>query len=553
MAKKKPRSAEPAEQALTDAQILGEAPTADAGLPCVATSMPIAVLTRAIFRNLPPHCLFSSAGGLWTVGVREVLTADGVRTWRPELREMTPERFTTWVEQYVCFSKFGIATDLESISQQHAAKVLKSDIALEYAAPLRGVVPVRLPVWSTDPATGKRRIRLAPEGYDPETQIYTCNLLPYNEDFSIAPERAMRALRTLLGDFPWADVTDGSRTFEASREVSCFITYMVGQYARLLMGRQPIVIFNANQPGSGKTLLASLGLAPMQGAPTIISAPKEETEINKTLFTALASGANYALLDDIPSLTSNYINQYGTAPSISGRLLGTNTLLHVENTMQIIATGNNLVTTPDVERRTVMIDLFSPWEATEKRHTQTLTMATINRPAWRREMLELLWCWVRSWSDAGMPEYYKGEQKASFEDYVRIAGNIARHAGFCHAWEKRSTTGAGGDTAGAYIQSVIREAASLACSDWPENPGHNTCVYTVQELLEVADGLGITDAVTSAKDKEKTRSFGARLARYKGRYFTDRSGRAFEFGRRRDQDRTRYIITFFNQETTPNK
>ncbi|MBQ4594776.1 MAG: hypothetical protein IJA81_09095 [Akkermansia sp.] len=536
---------------ITDAQILGEAPLATEGLPCVATSLPIAALTRAIMRNIPPHKLFLSNGGLFTVEIEEVLTADGVLTRRPKLYEMTPRRFTTWVEQFMCFAKFGAGDTLESLSVQHADKVLASDICREYAHRLRGVVPVRLPVWSTDPASGKRTIRLAPEGYDPENQIFTCNLLPYDESFTPAKDACIGAMARLLGDFPWADITDGSRTFAASREVCCFITYMVGQYCRLLMGRQPIVIFNANQPGSGKTLLAAMGLAPMHGAPTIISAPKEENEINKTLFSALAGGANYALLDDIPNLTSNYINQYGTAPSITGRLLGSNNMLQVENTMQLIATGNGLLTTPDVERRTIMIDLFSPWEATEKRHTQTLTMASINRPRWRGEMLALLWHWVRSWVEAGMPAYYKGEQKASFEDYVRIAGNIAAHAGFLHAWDKRSTTGAGGDTGTAYVQLIIREAASLACEDWPENPGHNAFQYTVQELLSIAENLGVSDMVTSSRDKDRARSLGLRLARFKGRYFTDKNGRCFEFGRRRDQDRTRYLITFFTADNPP--
>lgn len=536
---------------LTDAQILGEAPLSEEGLPCVATSLPISALTRAIMRNIPAGKLFRSNGGLFTVEVEQVLTADGVLTLRPKLEEMTPLRFTTWVEQFMCFAKFGKGDTLESLSPQHAGKVLASDITREYAARLRGVVPVRLPVWQTDPATGKRSIRLAPEGYDAETQIFTCNLLPYDETFAPAAANCVHAMQRLLGDFPWADVTDGSREFLHSREVSCFITYMIGQYCRLLMGRQPIVIFNANQPGSGKTLLAAMGLAPMHGAPTIISAPKEENEINKTLFSALAGGANYALLDDIPNLTSNYINQYGTAPSITGRLLGSNNMLQVENTMQLIATGNGLLTTPDVERRTIMIDLFSPWEATEKRHTQTLTMASINRPRWRSEMLALLWCWVRRWVEDGMPAYYGCEQKASFEDYVKIAGNIARHAGFAHAWEKRSTTTGGGDTGTAYVQQVIREAASLSCDDWPENAGHNTVTYTVAELLVVAESLGIADAVTSSRDKDRSRSLGLRLARFKGRYFTDRHGRAFEFGRRRDQDRTRYLITFFKPEEPP--
>lgn len=536
---------------LTDAQILGDAPLSEQGHPCVATSLPIAALTRSIMRNIPQHRLFRCNGGLFTIGIEERLTSDGVLQHQPRLMEMTPRRFTTWVEQFMCFSKFGDPTTPESISVQHADKILASDITRDYAHPLRGVVPVRLPVWHHDAETGKRTIRLAPEGYDPGTQIYTCNMLPYDETFAPTQESAIRALSRLLGDFPWADITDGSRTFTASREVSCFVTYMIGQFCRLLMGRQPIVIFNANQPGSGKTLLASLGLAPMHGAPTIISAPKEETEINKVLFSALASGANYALLDDIPNLTSNYINQYGTAPSITGRLLGSNTMLQVENTMQLIATGNNLLTTPDVERRTVMIDLFSPWEATEKRHKQTLTMATINAPRWRSEMLSLLWSWVRRWVEDGMPAYLKGEQKASFEDYVRIAGNIAHHAGFTHAWEKRSTTGAGGDTSGAYVQSIIREAAALACEDWPANAAHNQATYTVQELLCIAENLGIADAVTSARDKDRARSLGLRLARFKGRYFTDRHGRAFEFGRRRDQDRTRYILTFFDPANPP--
>lgn len=539
----------PAQQgALTNAQINGTAPLEPAHLPSIYTRRPISDLARAVAGNIPAGTLWLYRGQPVTIGSKSETDKDGNTYTKPDVQAMDADRFATWVEQYMSFRKTeAVQSETESLGKPKIVQILASDIFRRSLREVKLITGVRLPIWGpTDPATGKRSIVLAPAGYDPASGIYTLDLLRYSTA-PIAPELCRAAMSTLLGEFPWDDITDGTRTPETSRCFACFVAYMVGQYCQHLINLQPIVIFNANQQGSGKTLLAAIGLAPVHGAPTITPCPNMDEELRKTLFATLNSGASYCLLDDLTSLVASTVNQFSTAPTVSDRKMHSQETIILPNTMQIISTGNNLKLTPDIVRRALIVDLFAEESPTDATHANHLEITATNRPAWRAGLLSILWSWVNAWAEAGMPEVCPANAKASFESFARIAGNITRHAGYGDPFEKRVADGTSGDTVNNLLEYLIRGIATASCPHFPEESEQNTRTITLAEMLEAATVYGITDAVTFGNDK--TKSLGQKLARFKGRKFTDNRGRRFQFGRRRGMDGTKYDFFFFTGST----
>lgn len=529
---------------LTPAQVVGTMAVDSPALPCIDISVPISELTRAIVMNLPKHQLFMYKGKCVTVETEMNTDKDGNTFPEVLIREMDRHRFATWIEKYIYFKKNAFDPVPTSLGDPKIKQILASDIFLDALPRIREICPVRMPVWNKD--NGKPR--LSYRGYDASNELYTLETAQFNSMHHLPPEECRQHLHDLLHGFPWADITDCSRTFTTSRNVAAFIAYMVGQFCRHLIKLQPMVLFNANQQGSGKTLLAAIGLAAVHGAPTITPYPDNDDELRQTLFSKLAAGAAYCLLDDLPSLTSKTINQFTTAPTLSLRKMYTQEDVKYPNAMQLISTGNDLRTTTDIERRAMIIDLFCAEKVTEISHGNHLDIFHLNRPKLRSKLLSVLWSMVRNWHGAGCPILCEKKAKASFESFAEIAGSITKFCGFSDPFEKRENTGSGGDTAAALLEQLIQEIATCSCPEYPENINVDTRILSTEECLQAAQNAGIADILCSGYDKLK--SLGMKLSKLKGRRFADKKGRMFQFGRRRSASRTNYEILFYS-ETPP--
>ena len=534
---------------LTPAQVLGTMAVDAPALPLLDMSVTISELTRNIVLNLPKHKLFMYKNKCVTVDTELTTDKDGNTFPRPLIKEMDRHRFATWIEQHMAFCKNSYDRQLTSLGDPKIKQILASDIFLNALPKIREICPVRMPVW-----TGKQNPRpaLSIKGYDPATELYTLETAKFNASTRLTHEQCRTQLAELLHGFPWADITDTSRTFDTSRNVAAFVAYMVGQFCRHLITLQPMVLFNANQQGSGKTLLAALGLAAVHGAPTVTPYPDNDDELRQTLFSKLAAGASYCLLDDLPSLTSKTINQFTTAPSLSLRKMYTQEDTEHPNAMQLISTGNDLRTTTDIERRAMIIDLFCAEKVTDIEHSNHLDIFHLNRKALRAQLLSVLWSMVSNWTDVGCPILCAKNAKASFERFAEIAGSITKFTGFADPFEKRINPGTGGDTAAALLEQLIQDIATSSCPEFPASVSSATRVLCTDECLQAAIAHGIADILVSGYDKLK--SLGMKLSKLKGRRFADKNGRLFQFGRRRSASRTNYEIIFYtNTPPTENE
>jgi hypothetical protein len=555
---------------MTDSELLSPGRTLPEGArPAVSTNQIISALADSVSKNLPEHACYLYRDVPTVIRSRVEIDKAGRPIQEPETLTLTVDNFATWVENYMLFikghDKEGTPIP-ESLGAPKIKQILSSFTFRDHLHKVKEISAVRLPVRVYDHSTKQSRIELAPNGLDPRSRVYTLDLLPYPQDSALTREAIHAQLEELLGEFPWADIQDQSRTFATSRNVACFLAYMVGQYCRHLIAHQPIILFNANKPGSGKTLLACMGLGPMEGAPTVTGYPDSPDELRKTLFAKANSGANYVLLDDIPDLKSKHINQVSTAGKLSDRRMHAQEELVVANSLQLIGTGNRLDTTADISRRALIIDLFSAREIADATHTRHLDQQSLNDEEWRRDMLALLWQLVRDWQADGCPMHCNPDSMKSFGDFASIAGSIVVHAGFSNPFEKRAE-GAGGDSRGFLIRELIETAANLRYAQILQLQGllepEKICYlathpeelpdeyeYSVPDLLNIAlEELGTADRLTwGVKDDQRSKSLGLKLSEFKGNIYRDKYGREFEFGRVKRTSTTKYTFTWLSKK-----
>lgn len=515
--------------------ILGPTPAAapadPAALPRISVKQPFSVLAAQTAAAIPRGALFrNSIGEYFTIRISTTHSTPY------EIIPMDREKFSTWVEQYVCYTPHPASDTRTSLSPAQSGIILKSDQLADSTPLVKHISPVRLPILAPGTTHTQPRFIPAPIGYDPNTQIYTVDSIPINWNQYYTPESVTRQLLHIFADFP---LDGGDLDHRSCRSMGAIVTAMLGQFLHHIIDRFPLLIFNANQPGTGKSFLARAILAPVHGAISTIN-HTEENELRQGLNAQLLAGASYAFMDDISALISNTINRYVTSPLISDRILHTQKQFTVENRMQFIATGNQLKTSKDVERRSLPIDLFCAGDATRRTIGTRISEHGILTPTWRRDMLTALWSLVAGWMRAGCPQDPTTASRISSFEHYKIAAHITIWAGFMDPFGPRQVDLDTGDTmTDALTETIVYIATNQTTASE---------TYTVDRILEIATAIGKADIITgSARDPRK--SLGQQMRRIKGRIFTDSYGRQFEVGNRRTSASSNYTITILTPPT----
>ena len=131
---------------------------------------------------------------------------------------------------------------------------------------------------------------------------------------------------------------------------------------------RPAFIFTANAPGSGKTLAAKLGIIPALGYCPVGSAPKDEIERQKLIFATALSNSPILFLDNVSGyLKSPSLEALITSRTVKDRVLGESKIKEVANNLTVIITGNDLSISPDLHRRSLLVELFLEQARSEDR------------------------------------------------------------------------------------------------------------------------------------------------------------------------------------------
>lgn len=508
-------------------------PGGDREIPTVRVDQPVSHAAREMGMILSSAPLFRFGESFVTVSHE-----------RGELDPMTADRFRSWVESYLFTVKpRGEGHVAATMTKDFAAMVLASDRFREQVREIQGINKVRLPAWrgETEVKVSREgpfwlkegsdlRVELLPPGYDERTRIFTVELVKYRQDLSL--RKATEFLSDCLARFPWADEEENGK----SRSLGVHFAAMLGVFCSSLFKEgtvKPMIVFNGNQPGSGKSLLMRMALAPVHGEPAESTKPNNE-ELRKVLDIAALNRKPYLALDDVASLHSNELNRFTNSPVHEPRILGQSRTETRFNVTQVFTSGNQLTLAEDLVRRSLVVDLFEPGKATERTFEKEITPDWLCLPETRAKFLAALWAIVRDWNESGRPACMEARH-TSASQWASVIGAIVHHLNPKLKPFAKRTFSLGGDESGAALEALICSLASGLPSAGDE--------FTTAELIDKAEELNLLEAIAGhAKDPRK--AIGHRMKRLRGRVFTDQAGRRFEFGKRDKSFGAVYPIRF---------
>jgi hypothetical protein len=488
------------------ATVAGLPPGDSRTAPQVVLGGIISAMARDLGMHLSSADIFLQGGAIVTVngGTGAVRTMESIR-------------FCSWVEKFVSFVQAGKdGMRPVSISAELSAKILASDEFRDALRPLRAVVLVRLPVWQDDK---QNAVRLLPAGYDPVTETFTVDALAYPDDMDV--NEAWDWLLAVYGGFPFAET--GELSTRRSMAVQIAAHFAVFCRNMLSQGARPMCCWLGNQPGLGKSLLSRMAIAPVFGTVAIQAFPAKEEELGKLLTASASEGVPYLYFDNVRGrLSSSELESFITSPIRTGRELGTSGTITAVNQASVFVTGNGLSLSPDLARRSCVVDLFLSGEAAERKFPEPITESWLVKPETRQKFLACLWAGLRFWQEQKGCERTEGLVLHGFEEFSQIIGGVVMAMGF-------------GDP-------MARPEVSL------DETGDAWKRLLAALAETVPDGGSLrftpTDCLDKAEELDAKKAFGQRIKKYRGRELVDGRGRRFEFGQRqRSSASSGYPIT----------
>jgi hypothetical protein len=351
---------------------------------------------------------------LFIRGMKVVEARPPERNEAAKICEVDPERFRTWVEDYVVTmqKKRGERGEYElitSMSRDHAAAVLKSPQFHKCLRPLVYIFACGIPAYATDGS-----VRLLRRGYDPGEMAYVCGPDDYADEVKSVAE-AKAVLFDIFSEFQFDD--DG-------RSLSVAVAAMLTPFTRLLLrpgDTFPAFAYTANDVGAGKTLCAKIATITAFGSAKIESPPESAEEAQKKLATATLEGAGYILFDNVSGkVVWPALEAYCTSGETSDRLLGHNkSVTGVPGVIYL--TGNEMKVRPDLFSRMLWVELFMPDPDPSCRKFRR-DLAEFDIKAMRRRLLAACYRLTMAWVEAGRP--VQGSQSSRFKEWAKVVGSI---------------------------------------------------------------------------------------------------------------------------------
>jgi len=282
---------------------------------------------------------------------------------------------------------------------------------------------------------------------------------------------------------------------------------------------KPMFFFNANEPGSGKTLLAQACIYPPLGFMGFVRWRSDEEELIKTL-DANARWMRPALfLDDFKGhLKSQMLNQWLTEPAHEGRKIGTGEWFSVPRVGVTVMTGNGVTREQDIARRSLMSDLFMTCTAREKQYPPGavhLSYSWFLKPENHRKWLGMLWAIVRELGHAPKPKDWRPLE--TFEDWSEVIVPMVRALGLPDPLEPYSPPDAGdqtGDDVTKLMKAVFEEFLI--------KPQRKAATVTLSELVPVARRNGLFVTVLGTVEDAYRQMSAAKLHGFQKRSLTKR-------------------------------
>jgi hypothetical protein len=429
--------------------------------------------------------------------VHRVYKRDGIALYVTDGNKLEPMRsssFVTWVEQYVRIMKWagtGKERRLESASMTEAAAglILDSVQFLRHLNPIRRVNLVRQPVIRKH---GK--LELLPIGYDAESQTVTVGEIDFDEGMSL--DDALLLLDELQREFAWPRSEPmRSRSIALSAQLAVFGDMMLDP-----AHQRPVWIYGANREGAGKTLLIRLAVCPTFG-PAVIGPPPDPSRsdaLTKLLASAALAGSPYLIFDNWGKghvIGNPSLEAFITSSTYSDRVLGVSKMFTVEKQCLVFISGNGARVSPDMRRRSLVVDL----EVVEARSEDREIKKPMGEPEIlkaRPQILAALWAIIRDWDAKGRPE--GSFRHSSFSIWSKMFGGMIEAIGLPNPCE---TGKLDLDDTLRDMQKLVVEALEASFDQ------HVGKTFTSAELLDFSRERGYFEWILSEEppDREETK------------------------------------------------
>jgi hypothetical protein len=358
----------------------------------------------------------------------QIFNRDGIVLYVTDGNKLEPMRsstFVTWVEQYVRVMNWagtGKERRLEaaSMTESSARLILDSVQFLRHLNPIRRVNLVRQPVIRRD---GK--LELLPIGYDEESQTVTVGEIDFDEGMSL--DDALVLLDELQKEFAWPRSEPmQSRSIALSAQLAVFGDMMLAPDHQ-----RPVWIYGANREGAGKTLLIRLSVCPTFG-PAVIGPPPDPSRsdaLTKLLASAALAGSPYLIFDNWGKghvIGNPSLEAFITSSTYSDRVLGVSKMFTVQKQCLVFISGNGARVSPDMRRRSLVIDL----EVVEARSEDRIIQKPMGEPEIlkaRPQILAALWAIIREWDSKGRPD--GSFRHSSFSLWSKMFGGMIESIG----------------------------------------------------------------------------------------------------------------------------
>jgi hypothetical protein len=471
---------------------------------------------------------------------------------------MTAVRFCSFVEQHVTVVKTSVGRgggtyeSEVSMGKDLAAKVLETSEFLRELPRIDSMVSTRVPVRRSGTI-----VELCKKGWDEEARLYCTDEVVFPQDWTV--ERAKAYLEGLCGEFLWADLAPNE--LWRNRSFLVHVAAMVGVFARKLLPPgtvRPLIIYSANDQGSGKSLLVSMVLAACFGMAASTDLPIGGKGLNQEKLTALLetvaqSLREFLFLDDVPqNVFSNAMNRFVTAPSHSARKYGGNDeMFDVPAVTQVFMTGPNMELTRDLMQRALFAELFLPMDSQTRKFKHRMTADWLAERPQREGLQAAMWAFVRNWIEKGMPMSERVQGRAP--RWSALVGGIMEAAGIEDDPFAVPNLPMGGDRETEEWRELLTAVADeLEEPVFEADDDGKPREVSTSDLVRVArERRLLVDLVGAEDDKPlkggELRKLGRRLAKWRGREdLRTTKGTRFRFGKRKQASNWVYPVEWLD-------
>lgn len=422
---------------------------------------------------------------------QQIYKRDGIALYVSDghkLEPMEAKSFVTWVEQFVRVMKWaGTGKDrrLESASMTEASAslILVSVQFLRHLNPIRRVNLVRQPVIRES-----GNLELLPIGYDSEFATVTVGEISFDESMPL--DEALLLLDDLQKEFAWPrEDPMRSRSIALSAQLAVFGDMMLAP-----AHQRPVWIYGANREGAGKTLLIRMAVCPTFG-PAVIGPPPDPSRsdaLTKLLASAALAGSPYLIFDNWGKghvIGNPSLEAFITSSTYSDRVLGVSKMFTVEKQCLVFISGNGARVSPDMRRRSLVVDL----EVVEARSEDREIKNPMGEPEIlkdRPKILAALWAIIREWNAKGRPD--GSFRHGSFAMWSKMFGGMIESIGLPNPCELTKLVA---DDTLRDMQKLVVEAVEMSFDESGKT-------FTSAELMDFSRERGYFSWILSDEPPE---------------------------------------------------